>query len=60
LCACETINDVHVHQIASTRFGRSALPGRAVDYLSFYRSVRRCLGQVAKPGDVIVAKTDPP
>ena len=40
LRACEAINDVHVHRVASTRFGRSALPGRAVDYLSFYRSVR--------------------
>jgi glycosyltransferase involved in cell wall biosynthesis len=56
----EIINGVHVHRVASTGFGRSGLVGRSFDYLSFYRSVRRCLNEIAKPGDVIVAKTDPP
>jgi glycosyltransferase involved in cell wall biosynthesis len=56
----ETVNGVHVHRIASTRFGRGALPGRAIDYLSFYRSVRHRLNEIARPGDIIVAKTDPP
>ncbi len=37
----EIINGVHVHRVASTRFGRGALLGRSIDYLSFYRSVRR-------------------
>jgi colanic acid biosynthesis glycosyl transferase WcaI len=60
LRARETVNAVHVHRVATTRFGRNALPGRAIDYLSFYRSVHRCLGEIAKPGDAIVAKTDPP
>jgi colanic acid biosynthesis glycosyl transferase WcaI len=60
LPAYETINGVHVHRVASTRFGRSVLSGRAVDYLSFYRSVRRCLGRIAKPGDTVIAETDPP
>jgi ethanolamine utilization protein EutA (predicted chaperonin) len=36
------------------------LPGRALDYLSFYQSVRRHLGAVARAGDIVVAKTDPP
>src|SRR5271170_3659549 len=56
----EIVNGVQVHRVASTQFGRSALPGRAIDYLSFYRSVRRRLGEIARPGDIIVAKTDPP
>jgi glycosyltransferase involved in cell wall biosynthesis len=56
----DTINGVEVHRVASTRFGRTSLQGRAIDYLSFYRSARRCLGQIAQPDDVVVAKTDPP
>jgi glycosyltransferase involved in cell wall biosynthesis len=56
----EIINGVHVHRVASTGFGRSGLLGRLVDYLSFYRSVRQCLNQIAESGDAIVAKTDPP
>jgi colanic acid biosynthesis glycosyl transferase WcaI len=46
--------------VASTQFGRGALLGRAIDYLSFYRSVRRRLSGLVGPGDIVVAKTDPP
>jgi glycosyltransferase involved in cell wall biosynthesis len=60
LPAHETLNDVKVHRVASTRFGRATLPGRSFDYLSFYRSVRRCLDETAGRGDMVVAKTDPP
>jgi glycosyltransferase involved in cell wall biosynthesis len=60
LPACETINGVTVHRVASTRFGRAALPGRALDYLSFYRSVRRRLDKIVRGGDIVIAKTDPP
>jgi colanic acid biosynthesis glycosyl transferase WcaI len=56
----EIINRVHVHRVPSTGFGRSGLLGRAVDYLSFYRSMWQCLAALAQPGDMIVAKTDPP
>ena len=56
----ELINNVRVHRVPSTRFGRSALLGRSVDYLSFYRSVRRCLMAITQPRDILVAKTDPP
>jgi len=56
----ETMNGVSVHRIAATAFGRSALAGRAIDYLSFYRSVGRRLADLARPGDLIIAKTDPP
>jgi len=40
-----TVRNVSVHRVASTRFGRVALAGRALDYASFYRSARRHLAQ---------------
>ena len=56
----ETINGVAVHRVASTGFGRAALIGRSIDYASFYRSVWRCLHDLVRPGDIVIAKTDPP
>src|SRR5499427_1899356 len=56
----EIINGVHVHRVPSTGFGRKALLGRAIDYVSFYRSIWQCLVALAQQGDIIVAKTDPP
>lgn len=56
----EIVAGVNVHRVPSTRFGRGALAGRALDYLSFYRSIRRRLGEIAGPGDIVIAKTDPP
>jgi colanic acid biosynthesis glycosyl transferase WcaI len=56
----ETLNGVDVHRAASTGFGRAALIGRSVDYVSFYRSVSRCLNDIVRPGDIVIAKTDPP
>jgi colanic acid biosynthesis glycosyl transferase WcaI len=56
----EVINDARIHRVSSTRFGRSALLGRSIDYLSFYRSVWHCLMEITRQGDTLVAKTDPP
>jgi hypothetical protein len=57
----ETIKGVNVHRVASTRFGHTdALPGRALDYLSFYWSARSCLEEIARAVDAAVVKTDPP
>jgi colanic acid biosynthesis glycosyl transferase WcaI len=56
----ETINGVDVHRVASTGFGRAVLIGRSIDYVSFYRSVRRCLDGLVRSGDIVIAKTDPP
>src|ERR1700692_2047499 len=53
----ETINGVDVHRVASTGFGRAGLIGRSIDYVSFYRSVRRCLDELVRPGDIVIAKT---
>jgi colanic acid biosynthesis glycosyl transferase WcaI len=56
----ETVNGVKVHRVPSSRFGRGSLVGRSLDYLTFYRSARRRLIALARPGDLLVAKTDPP
>src|SRR6516162_375319 len=56
----QIINGVHVHRVPSTGFGRNALLGRSIDYVSFYRSMWQCLITLAQEGDIIVAKTDPP
>jgi len=56
----QTINGVAVHRVSSTGFGRAALLGRGIDYLSFYRSLGRSLAAITRRGDVIIAKTDPP
>jgi colanic acid biosynthesis glycosyl transferase WcaI len=60
LSAEETVRGVDVHRVATTRYGRSALAGRAVDYLSFYLSASKTALQVMDRGDILVAKTDPP
>ncbi len=56
----EVVNGVQVHRVASSRFGRKSLVGRSVDYLSFYRSVRRRLLDMERADDIVIAKTDPP
>ena len=56
----EIIDGVHVHRVSSTGFGRGKLIGRSIDYLSFYRSMWQSLVTLARRGDIIVAKTDPP
>jgi colanic acid biosynthesis glycosyl transferase WcaI len=60
LPAHEIAQGVHIHRVGTTNFGRSRLPGRAMDYLSFYFTSWRCALSIAKMGDIIVAKTDPP
>jgi glycosyltransferase involved in cell wall biosynthesis len=60
LAPSEIVKNVRVHRVATTQFGRSALPGRALDYLSFYLAMRRAVLGLARRGDILVAKTDPP
>jgi colanic acid biosynthesis glycosyl transferase WcaI len=55
-----SINGVQVHRVWTTRFGRGKLKARAFDYLSFHWSARAKVAAIAGPGDVVVAKTDPP
>lgn len=56
----EVVNGVLVHRIWTTRFGRTSLPGRAIDYLTFYLSAATRLLLTVRRGDVVVALTDPP
>jgi colanic acid biosynthesis glycosyl transferase WcaI len=56
----EIVGGVSVHRVATTRFGRSGLAGRAIDYFSFYASARRLLRKLLEPGDILIAMTDPP
>jgi colanic acid biosynthesis glycosyl transferase WcaI len=60
LPGCENLRGVAIHRVATTRFGRFSLIGRAVDYASFYLSAGAALLRLARRGDVVVAKTDPP
>jgi glycosyltransferase involved in cell wall biosynthesis len=56
----ETLHGVHIHRIWTSRFGRAGLPGRALDYLTFYGSAAWRLWCLARADSLIVAKTDPP
>jgi colanic acid biosynthesis glycosyl transferase WcaI len=60
LPAEETIRGVVVHRLWTTRFGRRQLPGRALDYVSFYLTCCIVLLRRLRRSDMVVAKTDPP
>ena len=60
LPARERIRGVEVHRVWTSRFGRNWLPGRTMDYLTFYTSAAWTLFRLAHSDHVIVAKTDPP
>ena len=60
LSSTETIEGVKVHRVWTSRFGRTQLAGRLIDYLSFYVSAALGLAGLIKRGDIVVAKTDPP
>ncbi len=54
----EIANGVHIVRVWSTRFGRAGLPGRAIDYLTFYVSAFFAMRR--ERGAIVVAMTDPP
>jgi colanic acid biosynthesis glycosyl transferase WcaI len=56
----ETTNGVEVFRAWTSRQGRHRLHRRILDYVSFYIAAAWQLWCVARAGDVIVAKTDPP
>jgi len=60
LLKTEVVGDVLVSRVWSSRFGRDRLTGRVLDYLTFYFSAMWHLLKLVRPGDIIVAKTDPP
>lgn len=56
----DIVQGVRVTRVWTTRFGRQNLLGRTFDYLTFYLSTTWSLFVMLKPGDIVVAKTDPP
>jgi colanic acid biosynthesis glycosyl transferase WcaI len=60
LPVADTIQGVSIHRVAATRFGRRTLLGRGMDYLSFCGAIGRHVAVVTRPGDIVVAMTDPP
>jgi glycosyltransferase involved in cell wall biosynthesis len=56
----EALGRVQVHRVPGGKFGRSSLAGRAIDYLRLYVALRRRVRRLLSPGDVLIAKTDPP
>ena len=56
----DSTGGVDVHRVWTSRRGRRRLLGRLCDYNSFYLSAGWRLWRLARAGDVIVAKTDPP
>ncbi len=60
LPARETVRGVAVTRVWSSSFGRGFLPGRAVDYATFYASAFVALFRRTSRKTTIVALTDPP
>jgi colanic acid biosynthesis glycosyl transferase WcaI len=60
LPARENVRGVDVVRVWTTRFGRSRLALRAIDYLTFYLSSAWALLTRVRHGDIVVLKTDPP
>jgi glycosyltransferase involved in cell wall biosynthesis len=60
LAPFERIDGVSVRRVRTSTFGRATLPGRTLDYLSFYFAASFALFRLALAGDIVVAKTDPP
>jgi colanic acid biosynthesis glycosyl transferase WcaI len=56
----ESVAGVEVLRLRTTSFGRGGLPGRALDYVTFYLSAAFALWRTARAGVTVVAKTDPP
>jgi colanic acid biosynthesis glycosyl transferase WcaI len=56
----DCVDGVNVTRIRTSRFGRLRLWGRLLDYMTFYIGAAGHLFATVKPGDIIVAKTDPP
>jgi colanic acid biosynthesis glycosyl transferase WcaI len=56
----EVVQGVDVHRVFRPRFGRKGLIGRALDYLAMYFLFAAALRRLARSGDFVIAKTDPP
>ena len=60
LLPSEDVRNITVHRVWTSRFGRHFLPGRAIDYLTFYLAASWKIFRLLGQGDVLITKTDPP
>ncbi len=60
LAAAETRRGVRIRRIATSRNGRRRLAGRAIDDASFHLAAFLAMLAELRPGDMLLAKTDPP
>ena len=60
LLPSEDVRNITVHRVWTSRFGRHFLPGRAIDYLTFYLAASWKIFRLLGQGDVAITKTDPP
>lgn len=58
--AIEIVRGVTFHRVATARFGRKNLAGRAGNYLTFHLSAGLRIRRLARAGDVVIVGTDPP
>lgn len=56
----EVVNGINIVRLSTATRGRANLMGRALDYLTFYVAAAVKLRSLLSPGDIVVAKTDPP
>ncbi len=56
----ETRRSVEIIRVRGSRLGKKSLPKRALDFATFLLGARRELARLARPGDTVVALTDPP
>ncbi|QYJ00048.1 glycosyltransferase family 4 protein [Thalassovita mediterranea] len=60
LTKTENWEGVEVSRVWTTRFGRSNMLGRALDYLTFYASAFFSVLRHADKNSIVISKTDPP
>ncbi len=56
----ESVQNVTVHRVWSTRNGYRSLIHKMSNYMTFYISAAWFLRRIAGKGDIVIAKTDPP
>lgn len=58
--AREARSRVTIHRLASTRWNRLGLPGKAADFFSFLAAATVAVARLARAGSLVVLMTDPP
>lgn len=60
LRAAETVSGVDIVRVGRAGVRSRNLMGRSIEYLQYYAFATWLLFSIVKPGDILVAKTDPP